>query len=87
MKIYRLTQTTNNGYDTYGGAIVAAPSPAAAVLLHPDGESVWSGGHWRSSPGCSYEDSAWVKPTEITVEEVGQGPGPARVLLASFRAG
>jgi hypothetical protein len=35
MRIYKLTQTDNTGYDTYSAAIVVAEDAAAAVLIHP----------------------------------------------------
>lgn len=37
MRLFKLTQTDNTGYDTYSSAIVVAEDAAAAVLIHPAG--------------------------------------------------
>jgi len=84
MNIYKITQSENNGYDTYDAAIVIAPDESAARYIHPDGDLTWSKkGAW------DYSYSWCCSPDEVTVELIGVAidTAPAGVVLASFNAG
>jgi hypothetical protein len=83
VNLYRISQTVNDGYDTYDAAIVAAPSVTEARKVHPE--------QGRDDPWA--EDrcyTAWAKkPSDVKVELIGLAkPGTeAGVILASFNAG
>jgi hypothetical protein len=77
MKLYRISQTSNRGYDTYDSAIVCAKSEDEARHTHP-------GAGWGelSATWCN-------SPDQVTVELIGTAaPGTRQgVVLASFNAG
>ena len=79
MKIYKLSQTVNNQYDTYDSCVVYAESREAALAIHPDGNT------WYSSGGLY----AWAESKDIVVEYLGTAGFAASpgVILASFNAG
>lgn len=81
MNLYRIAQTVNRDYDTYGGAVVVAASEEAARLTHPSGKSDWQDDDWAVD--------TWATPSDVTVTYLGTAaPGlPAGVVMASFRAG
>lgn len=83
MKLYLIKQNINKGYDTYNAAIVAAPTDAAAKLIHPcisykspdewdDGTDMW----------CTNPDDVIAEYLGEAAEGIEQG-----VVLASFNAG
>lgn len=78
MKIWRISQTQNDGWDTYDSAVVAAKSEDEARLVRPglgDWGDLYLGG-WCKWPG------------DVAVEFIGDGyQGDAGVILASFNAG
>jgi hypothetical protein len=76
MKLWLLTQNTNNSYDTYDSVVVAAKTEELARLETPRGPEY-------------PEDLAWVAPEFVTVECIGTAkPGTkAGAVLASFNAG
>lgn len=74
MHLYLISQQTNNGYDTYDSAVVAAESEEAARSIHP-GNSQWDEGTW-----CAKEDVA-VRLIGTAADDV------SGVLCASFNAG
>ncbi len=61
VKIWRISQTANSGYDTYDAAIVAADSADAARFIHPASIlhqrgpllAAVDGYRWRSDGWCS----------------------------------
>ena len=84
MNIYLISQSVNNGWDTYDSAVVVAKSPADAQTIHPSG---------RPEP-TRIEDSddsmtAWCAQYEVKIEEIGViFEGQERgVVCASFNAG
>ena len=85
MKLYRLSQTVNNNYDTYDSCIVAAESEEEAAKIHPgwyDGTTDW----WENS----YEGSCWCYSIEdVECEYIGEAAEHITkgVVLASFNAG
>lgn len=78
MKLFKISQSENDDYDTFDSAIVAAPDESAASSIHP------SGGIWtpRSDEWCK-------SPDQVTVEYIGEAaPGIEQgVILASYNAG
>jgi hypothetical protein len=78
MKLYRISQTVNKGYDTYDSAIVCAKSEDVARNIIP------GGGDWGNPP------TTWCNnPDQVTVELIGTAARGTRqgVMLASFNAG
>jgi hypothetical protein len=77
LKLYRISQDSNTGYDTYDSAVVAAPDPTTAAQIHPDGDS----GRWSHYAWCS-------GPEYVEVELIGTAAGVMQgVICASFNAG
>lgn len=100
MNLYRLSQTENDGYDTYDSAVVAAESPSDARTIYPGTSEDWeyrvAGGQWESrylGGGWSAARLAWgawtKSPSSVVVEEIGIAKeGTKRgVIIASFNAG
>ncbi len=83
MKIYHLSQTDNDGYDTYSDCVVIARSPKDAKTIHPSGdENVYDGryhawGDWADS----YDG---IECIEIGIAHKSQKRG---VVCHSFHAG
>lgn len=96
MHLYRISQSINNGYDTYDSAVVAAESDDAARKISPDSYRRWSDadGCWmflyddgrdeRASHPCWVEDLDLIKVELIGVASGDIKPG---VVVASFNAG
>jgi len=99
MNLYLITQSQNEGYDTYDSAVVAAKSPEDAKNIHPSFYVTHiAGGKWMGtyaggpSIGKEYEMncSDWVKFSDIdcvNVEFLGKTKKDRGVILASFNAG
>lgn len=85
MKLWLISQTENDDYDTFDSAVVAADSEDDAKATHPrfyedDPDYDWFG---TGSHG-------WVNsPDKVTAELIGEAiEGTVRgVILASFNAG
>lgn len=77
MNLYHISQTQNDGYDTFSEAVVVAKSPKSAKTIHP------GGGEWNSD--------TWATSQEyVKAELVGKArPGllAGAVICASFHAG
>ena len=82
MKLWIISQSVNNGYDTYDSAIVAAENKEEARNILP------GGGTWSDIYRRNYF-SGWAnKPSEVTVEYLGTTDRKiSGVILASFNAG
>lgn len=81
MKLFLISQTQNNGFNSYGSAVVAAPDENVARNMNPEsGDPMvewlhWThGGHW-----CSNPDLVTVRYIGEASEDVDAG-----VLCASF---
>lgn len=79
MKLWKISQHINNGYDTYDAAVVAAETEAEAKLIDPgDGENIRETSRWwtgnASNVFCEYLGDA----------KEGTKKG---VICASFNAG
>ena len=82
MNIYRISQNSNGGYDTYGSAVVVAASGDEAKEMHP-GERVRG-----SNETFSEYVSNWA--SEVKVEYLGKASSTFKkpqVICASFNAG
>ena len=74
MKLYLISQSENNDYDTYDSAVVCAPNEATARSITP--------GYGFGSSWCS-------SPQAVKVEFIGDASCDVKegVVLASFNAG
>ena len=95
MNLYLISQSENDGWDTYDSAVVVAETPSVARELHPAGE-LWnwvSEAHQRSTQKnlkWSYWGSTWASdPKNVTVEYLGVADESLKpgVVCASFKAG
>jgi len=87
MNLYLISQRSNNDYDTYSDAVVAAETAEDARVMYPrDGKSILRnppdaarccGGHWVTDPKL-------VKVKLIGVAKLGT---KRRVICASYHAG
>lgn len=62
MKLWRISQTTNTGWDTYDSAVVAAPTKRTAQCTHPN-----TGRQYRGGPG----GGVWCDHKDVAVEFLG----------------
>ena len=75
MNLYLLSQTDNNGYDTYDSCVVAAESEREAAKIAPgDWADGWSA--WAASP-----DTVEVTLLGISIDD------ESGIILSSFNAG
>jgi hypothetical protein len=82
MKLFKISQTINQNWDTYDSAVVAAPDEGTARTI---------------IPGISEMDeydtvelvSEWATPENVTVEYLGEAKEgtPEGVICSSFNAG
>ena len=82
MKLWHISQTVNNSYDTYDAAIVAAETEGEARAIHPSGHN----DGWEEDGSRPWN---WALPAEVTATYIGEsadGTQPG-VILASFNAG
>lgn len=97
MKLYKISQTENDHYDTYDSAIVCADSEEDARLIFPDDNRyVWDIAERRwiyfrlDGTKSYYASNSWVShPDEVTVEYIGEAKETMTrgIILASFNAG
>lgn len=66
MKIYKISQSINNDYDTYDSAIVYAQSEEEAKQIHPESKN-------SKFLGCYYLHN-WALPKNVKVEYIGENP-------------
>jgi hypothetical protein len=88
MNLWLITQSVNNGYDTYDCAVVAAATSDEACAIHPTGEVFGSitykpRSYWHSV------FSDWVSsPDQVEATHIGTTDLPAgTVVCASFNSG
>jgi hypothetical protein len=79
--LWLLTQSKENGYDTYDSCVVVALTITEARNINPDGE-------WKSE---RKRWTAWAhKPTQVTVEYLGKASNALEagtIVCSSFNAG
>lgn len=76
MKLWKISQNQNTGYDTYCSAVVAAKTEDAARKIHPSRYNDWG-------------DSSWVEwPHQVMVEYLGEAKPETKkgVIVASYNA-
>lgn len=79
MKLYHISQTDRDDYDTYSDMVVCASSEDEARHIHP-----CYGGWGNDSMGC------WARePEMVTVEYIGEAATnlEAGIICSSFHAG
>ena len=86
MNIYLISQSVNNGYDTFDSAVVAAEDAERARFTHP--ASSWRG---ISIPRSrkEWDDTVWCDPSLVEVRLLGKAieGTPPGVICSSFNAG
>ena len=97
MKLWLISQSRNNGWDTYDSAVVAAETEAEARHIHPQSDVFWKkeplkpgwfiNGLYGATYG--YDDTSWVLPVDVTVEYLGttERELPSPVVCSSFNRG
>ena len=50
MNLYKISQTENDGYDTYDSAVVVADTEESARNMNPRGEWIKDYNAWASNP-------------------------------------
>lgn len=83
MKIYLISQSEQDDYETYDSAIVVAKNRYDATTIHPDGEGMKFTEKYRVSP-CWATKRKNIKVTLLGTPTKNQERG---VILASFNAG
>ena len=86
MNLYLISQTENNGWDTFDSAVVAAETEQETAEIHPEsayGNTFADG--WKSS----YAGAWCPRPDQVKVELLGTAKDgtEAGMVLASFNAG
>lgn len=79
MKLYRIYQTVNKGYDTYSDAVVCAVDEEDAKTIHPDDESKVK----------EDEDFEWCPLKDVQVQYIGEADDKIErgVIVSSYHAG
>lgn len=94
LKLYLISQTQADGYDTYDSAVVCAESEDQARNVDPSEPYIGGGGAvmtrklWKDRYGDEY--ALWCSgPEHVTVKYIGEAaPGlEIGVICASFNAG
>lgn len=82
MKLWKLSQTQNNSYDTYDSCVVAASTEEIARATHPSD---------YDANGWARKYKTWANtPADVTVEYIGYTDrkyAEGTVIVASFNAG
>jgi hypothetical protein len=92
MKLYRISQSVNNDYDTYDSAVVAAETGEKARNTHPSGHGIVD---WEKAVGLvrgkhKYYSGTWCwNIDDVQVEYIGEADKnvKAGVVVASYNAG
>jgi hypothetical protein len=92
VKLYKISQTVNNEYDTYDSAVVAAEDEEEARHVRMDtcyylGDTLYM----KLNDGTEVEQSEWdwAHPKDVQVQYIGEAAPTivAGVIVASFNAG
>ena len=94
MKLWLISQSQVDGYDTYDSAVVAAETEDGARRTDPGGYHEWDDkdGCWRYNYGKKEADdsSCWARDiSAVKVELIGDAAPDVKagVIVASFNAG
>jgi len=84
MKLFLISQTSNDGYDTYDEAVVCAETEEDAKTIHPDGYSIVT-----EEDEEKYSSSTWTTLNNVDVEYLGEAKEDSErgVICSSFNAG
>ena len=94
--LYLISQTENNGYDTYSDAVVCAENEDDARHIHPSEYYKYHDGKlWFQFPDGTereekYDDGGWAHPDNVKAELIGTATDDVevgKVVCASFHAG
>lgn len=82
MKLFLLSQTANDDYDTYDSAVVCAVDEEDARNIHPDG-------HEYTTERENDRWGSWARKSEIRIVELGEALPSVKqgVVCASYNAG
>lgn len=87
MKLYSLSQTENNDYDTYSNLVVCSASEDEARLIHPGMHPQFSNiDPWKNK----WSMRTWcTSPDQVKVEYIGEASDHLKVgiICAAFHAG
>lgn len=86
MKLWLLTQETNNDYDTYDAVVVAAHTEESAKLIHPN---EYPPKEWADVGPLDRPYGAWTSKGNVKCKLIGEAVSGTRsgVICASFNAG
>ena len=92
MNLYLISQTDNQGYDTFSSAVVAAENEKDAVRISPNDLYTWSEEDECWLFGDSKERdyfSSWTEPKNIKCELIGSAEQGMKkgLIMSSFNAG
>lgn len=82
MKLYHISQTEEEGYDTFSDAVVCASSEEEARTIHPDGSIYNDDWQYNWKTWCKSPDQVVVKYLGDAAEGIEKG-----VICSSFHAG
>ena len=95
LNLYLISQTVNNGFDTFDSAVVAARDEEDARSINPAG--IWSGDNKpvlltptrEEIVDVKDEPYAWTRRENVKVRLIGVGSPDVKrgVICASFNAG
>lgn len=79
MKLYKISQTVNDNYDTYDSAVVCADNADEAKKMHPSGNDDRS----------RYYMQDWCEIKDVEIKYIGEAGADIKrgVIVASFNAG
>lgn len=99
MKLWLITQNSNDGYDTYDSAVVVAETEEYAKKIHPgsgyifgvDDIIIYPNGTTYNSNPWSHSYGTWASnPEQVMAEDIGEAHDNLKegdVIVASFNAG
>lgn len=95
LKLYLLSQSVNNGYDTHDSCVVCAENEEEAKHTSPSEFDVWHNDAWyfRYDNGVIKEGhfggDTWTHPDKVRVQFLGNADKSIEkgVVCASFNAG
>lgn len=87
MKLWLISQTANDDYDTYDSAVVCAPSEGCAKRIHPGGGLAFA----EKVDGYNHKAHSWTSDIShvdaVCIGEAAPGMKDGEVVCASFNAG
>ena len=97
MKLYKISQKVNSGYDTYDSAVVCAKNEDEARKIHPNGNYDYPEGeknpynkHPEAFEKSDKDYGTWARKKYVKVVYIGKATDTQKkwgVIVASFNAG